>query len=155
MPPFETTLREGPCPIEVAAPERVTCGTVTVPERHANPDGPTIDLAVALVDPVAADSAPDPLVLLAGGPGSGFVDALPRLLEAPIVEDRVTVLVDHRGTGFSRPSLNCVEIDAIETALFGLDADDPEARRLQHDAVAPSMRKIVSGLAGRCLNTLR
>jgi pimeloyl-ACP methyl ester carboxylesterase len=141
--PFETALVEGPCPVEVPDPSRVTCGTVTMPEHHAEPDGPTIELAVALIEPSTAAAQPDPLVLLAGGPGSGFLSSLPRLLESPIVEDRVTVLVDHRGTGFSEPYLGCPELDAIGVRLEGLDADDPAARRLQHDAVAACHERLV------------
>jgi pimeloyl-ACP methyl ester carboxylesterase len=141
-PLFESTFEDGPCPEELdlgEVPEedlaRVTCGTVAVPERHADPDGPMIELAVAVIEPTIEGPSPDPLVLLQGGPGYGYLSALPFLLEEPVVEDRATVLFDPRGTGFSEPSLACPEIADTRVDLLSLDADDPAARQLQHDAV--------------------
>jgi hypothetical protein len=47
----------------------VECGMVTVPEDHANPDGPKIKLAVAIVHSTSPDPAPDPVLFIVGGPG--------------------------------------------------------------------------------------
>src|SRR3970040_396136 len=43
------------CPFEVPEGERVECGALIVPERHANPDGPTIRLAVVILRIVSAN----------------------------------------------------------------------------------------------------
>jgi hypothetical protein len=145
LPPFDASFSAGPCPVKDPIPERVTCGTVVVPERHADSDGPTIELALALIEPEdATGAAPDPLVLLQGGPGSGFVSALPFLLEDPIVEDRTMVLIDPRGTGDSEPSLACPEVQELDAPLLALDADDPEARTQQHDAVVACHDRLVA-----------
>lgn len=143
---FESTFEVGGCPVETESPfpDRVRCGTVTVPERHAEPDGPTIELAVAIIEPEdAASAAPDPLLLLQGGPGSGFVDALPFLVEEPMVEDRAMVLLDPRGTGHSEPWLGCPELLEIGPELLGLAPDDPEARARHHDAVVSCHDRLV------------
>jgi pimeloyl-ACP methyl ester carboxylesterase len=145
-PLFDATFEEGPCPVETESPlpDRVRCGTVTVPERHAEPEGASIELAVAVIEPEeAAGAAADPLLLLQGGPGGGFVDALPFLVEDPIVDDRAMVLLDPRGTGHSEPWLGCPELQDIEADLLGLDPHEPEARAMRHEAVVACRDRLV------------
>ena len=43
------TFEPGPCPVDLPAPGGVECGMLTVPEVHATPDGPTIQIAVAIL----------------------------------------------------------------------------------------------------------
>lgn len=146
-PPFDATFAEGACPVQTdePLPPRVTCGMVTVPERHEDPDGPTIELAVAVIEPEgAADAVAEPLLLLQGGPGSGFVDALPFLVEDPIVDDRAMVLLDPRGTGHSDPWLGCPEILGIGPDLLGLDLGDPATKELQRDAALTCHDRLVA-----------
>ena len=45
------------------------CGTLSVPLDRSDPDGETIDLFVAVVEALTEQPAPDPLVVIAGGPG--------------------------------------------------------------------------------------
>jgi pimeloyl-ACP methyl ester carboxylesterase len=84
------------------------CGRFSVPENPEDPSGRRIELAVAVVPAVSARAKPDPLFLLAGGPGQGardtFVPALGAL--SGVRRDRDLVLVDQRGTGGSNP-MNC------------------------------------------------
>jgi len=79
------------------------CGTFAVTENPAEPSGRHIGLAVAVVPAVSRDAKPDPLFLLAGGPGQGARDAFVPLLGAlaGVRRDRDLVLVDQRGTGLS------------------------------------------------------
>jgi hypothetical protein len=86
------------------APEDAVCGDVTVPLWHADPRGPTITLAVAVVKrggagggeagdasgtakstvaQVAPAAAAAPLILLQGGPGGSTIDAFLDLALAP------------------------------------------------------------------------
>jgi len=84
------------------------CGTLEVPENPAEPSGRHIGLAVAVIPAVSRQPRPDPVFLLAGGPGQGAREAFVPLLGAlaGIRRERDLVLVDQRGTGLSNP-LTC------------------------------------------------
>ncbi|MDE0444738.1 MAG: alpha/beta fold hydrolase [Gammaproteobacteria bacterium] len=101
------------------------CGTLSVPIDRSDPDGETIDLFVAVVEALTEQPAPDPLVVIAGGPGEAATRfsvtaeaAFSRILRA-----RDVVLVDQRGTGRSAP-LDCGDA-ADGLGLSG--ALDPDA----------------------------
>ena len=47
------------------------CGKFSVPEDPDDAKGPRIELAVAVIPAVATKAKPDPLFLIAGGPGQG------------------------------------------------------------------------------------
>ena len=86
------------------------CGWLTVPEEHANPSGPTIQLAVVIIRSQSANPAPDPLVMMQGGPGGSTIDTYTQLIPLdPRLKslDRDIVLFDQRGTEYSKPSLFC------------------------------------------------
>jgi pimeloyl-ACP methyl ester carboxylesterase len=89
----------------------VECGYLAVPERYGQPEGPTIELAVAIIKSHAANPAPDPLVMLQGGPGGSTIDTYASLLlsQRPLQIDRDIVLFDQRGTLYSQPNLQCHE----------------------------------------------
>jgi len=92
------------------------CGKYAVPENPDDPDGKRIELAVAVVPAVATKSKPDPLFLIAGGPGQGTIEGFAPLLGAfaGIRRERDLVLVDQRGTGGSN-RLDCaIPEDALE-----------------------------------------
>jgi len=113
------TLDLQPCRLEHpyglgSVPAR--CGRLAVPEDYERPDGTSIELAVAVVPAVAARAMPDPLFLLAGGPGQGAQEAFTGMLGAfsGIRRERDLVLVDQRGTGGSN-KLRCdFPTDALE-----------------------------------------
>ena len=79
------------------------CGKLAVPEDPDAPDGRKIELAVAVVPAIATRAKPDPLFLLAGGPGQGAIEAFVPTLDAfsGIHRERDLVMVDQRGTGGS------------------------------------------------------
>ncbi len=91
------------------------CGYVTVPERHSQPDGPTIQVAVVRTRSIGNNPAPDPLFMENGGPGSPTINifasgVLPNWPVLPaLLQERDLVFVDQRGTGHSRPFFNCPE----------------------------------------------
>jgi len=80
------------------------CGTLSVPEDRAKPDGRQLALALAWV-PAGdnGDVAPDPVFMLAGGPGQSARDSYPQVAQAftDVLKHRNVVLVDQRGTGGS------------------------------------------------------
>jgi pimeloyl-ACP methyl ester carboxylesterase len=111
------------------------CGRLAVPEDYERPDGTQIELSVAVVPAIAARAKPDPLFLLAGGPGQGAQEAFIGTLGAfsGIRRERDLVMVDQRGTGGSN-KLHCdFPTDALEIE------DSPETLR---------------NLAAQCLETL-
>jgi pimeloyl-ACP methyl ester carboxylesterase len=105
------TLTLKPCRLEhparmLALPAE--CGAFEVPENPDAPDGRKIQLFVARVPAISLNKAPDPLFLIAGGPGTSAVDLYTS--SAPpfdrVRRDRDIVLVDQRGTGRSH-RLDC------------------------------------------------
>jgi pimeloyl-ACP methyl ester carboxylesterase len=105
------TLTLQPCRLEhparmLALPAE--CGSLSVPENPDVPNGHKIELFVARVPAISIKKAPDPLFLIAGGPGTSAVDMYTSSA-APfdrVRRDRDIVLVDQRGTGRSH-RLDC------------------------------------------------
>ena len=92
-------------PASVAA----QCGTLSVPEDPAAPDGRRIDLAIAWVQADdEGELASDPVFMLAGGPGQSARQTYPQVAPAfrEVLDHRNVILVDQRGTGGSNP-LHC------------------------------------------------
>ena len=100
------------------------CASFSVPLDYADPDGPSIALAVARVPALTATPAPDPLLLINGGPGGSGIDLYLQTRSAfePVRRDRDIILVDQRGTGRSRAGLDCELPDDLE-----LETATPEA----------------------------
>lgn len=94
-------------------PATVECGWLTVPESRDRPDGRTVRIAVLVMKATAPDPAPDPLLILNGGPGVStlgtFTVTFSPSFVAPVRRKRDLVFLDHRGTGLSRPLLDCPE----------------------------------------------
>ena len=106
------------------------CGSVQVPEDRAQPDGRRIDVFVAVLPANTLSPKPDPLVILAGGPGqsaTSLASFASRLVEVRRTRD--VVLVDQRGTGRSAP-LTCAAFVPDEDAADALDTDPiPRAKQ--------------------------
>lgn len=118
------SFEAAPCmfdfPILYQEGEDLECGYLTVPERHEQPDGPTIRLAVAVIKSQVPAPEPDPVVVAQGGPGGSTIDTFTTiLLLAPFFgTNRDIVLFDQRGTLHSEPALICREqYDLIDQTL--------------------------------------
>jgi len=113
------------------------CGTLTVFEDRSARSGRQIDLRIAVLPATGNTVAPDPLFLVADGPGQAATEAFLPVLSAfeRINHRRDIVLVDQRGTGKSH-SLHCSQSPqdlatlpdeqlavALKTCLSRLDAD--------------------------------
>lgn len=105
------------------------CGTLDVPENRAAPDGRRITLAVAILPANTLDPKPDPLFILAGGPGQAASSLGPfAALLTGVRKDRDLVLVDQRGTGRSSP-LACAAFKPDDDVDKALDLDPvPKAK---------------------------
>ncbi len=106
---------------------KAECGVLAVPENRAEP-ARTIELKIARVRSNAANKRPDPLLMLAGGPGQSALQSYVSMhaVFAGVLAQRDVVLVDQRGTGGSNP-LNCefADFEATEADLLA----DPEPMR--------------------------
>jgi pimeloyl-ACP methyl ester carboxylesterase len=130
-PAFKPCRLEHPSGLAAYAAE---CTTLRVPESPAQPGGRTIELAIARVPAISRRKAPDPVFLIAGGPGMGTKAMYPTVAGAfaRLNRERDLVLVDQRGTGDSA-ALDCA-LDEEELA----DSDPAQ----------------LPALARRCLETL-
>lgn len=86
---------------------KAECGTYDVAENRQHPSR-MIALNIAIVRSSSTHKQPDPVIMLAGGPGQSAVDSYPGTAHAfsQILKDRDVVLVDQRGTGGSN-ALKC------------------------------------------------
>jgi pimeloyl-ACP methyl ester carboxylesterase len=108
-PPATYTL--GDCPYKLPTSYKVECGVLSVAENRSDPQSKTIQIQGAVVKTDNPSPAPDPVVYLAGGPGSSGSGELSIVLGpySALLEKRDLVVVDQRGTGTSQPSLACPE----------------------------------------------
>jgi pimeloyl-ACP methyl ester carboxylesterase len=77
------------------------CGTLDVPENRTDPAGRWIGLRVAVIPTQSRQPLPDPVFMLAGGPGGAATQSLAWAASTFSAVNRDVVLVDQRGTGGS------------------------------------------------------
>lgn len=118
------------------------CGYVVVPLRHAEPDGATIRLPVAVRR--AAAGAPDPLLLAQGGPGGDAFKVFSILVQptGDLSTSRDIVIFNQRGTPYAEPELTCPETDAALADI--LAADSEEGERLYNEAMAACYDRLLA-----------
>jgi pimeloyl-ACP methyl ester carboxylesterase len=109
-----------PCVLTAAGmlrPTEAQCATLAVPENPAQPDGRMIDLALAWIPP-DAEAEPDPVFMIAGGPGQSARESYPMVAHAfgDIARSRHILLLDQRGTGGSNP-LFCPEVEGLDATI--------------------------------------
>jgi len=97
----------------------VRCGTVSMPEDPDQPQGKTIEIRFAVIPAVARNKQPDPVFVLAGGPGQAATRTGRQML--PVLKEvnarRDIVFIDQRGTGGSNP-LECKVEETSMSATF-------------------------------------
>lgn len=126
------SLQFEPCtltPGHVAVAVEAQCTTLSVPEDHGRPEGRRIELAIAWV-PADNEAEPDPVFMLAGGPGQSARDSYPLVSPAfgEVLRKRHVILVDQRGTGGSN-ALVCRDGQGDSAVLEDPAAESPEAAR--------------------------
>ena len=130
------------------------CGRFATPENPDEPDGQQIELSVAVVPSLAIEPAPDPLVIISGGPGQGATEFYLGYRGAfePIRLEREIVLVDQRGTGSSNP-LRC---DDVAESMEEADLESVAAAAKQCLASLPGdPRNYTTSVAVRDLDAVR
>ena len=127
--PASTASGTQACRIE-GLPNELQCGVVQRPLDPAKPEGMQIGVHYLVVPAMARNKQPDPVLMLAGGPGQSAIGVasavLPRLTRLNYRRD--LVFIDQRGTGKSAP-LQCEDDSKLPVA----QALDPaaQARRLE------------------------
>jgi pimeloyl-ACP methyl ester carboxylesterase len=138
-------FEQQPCPFDVPVGASVECGFVVVPEDHNDPDGPAIKIAVAVFRDESEDHQPDPIMLLAGGPGEKVMQnaVAMAMTFAPIHTNRDYIVFDQRGVGMSEPALECPE---WEQELYSLldEADPALILKESYDALMECRDRLVS-----------
>jgi pimeloyl-ACP methyl ester carboxylesterase len=125
---FRPHFEEVACPsdVEIQVLPEHSCGYLTVPEHRAQSDGRTIRLFVLKVLPPQQDHPKDPAFMFGGNIGEaneigGLTPLAARL-------HRVAYVMDLRGTGHSRPKLECPEVDALDDEVATALASDDDVR---------------------------
>ncbi len=117
----------------------VQCGVLQRALDPARPDGPTIDIHFVVAPAMARRKLPDPVFVLAGGPGQSAIKVAPGMLAllSRLNNRRDIVFVDQRGTGRPAP-LECADPQR-ESLAEQADPDRPFKRLLECQA---ALRKL-------------
>ncbi len=110
-----------PCPAPLGRDElegeTIICGTVSVPERRASPEGNRIDLFFTVMRAHSMYPDPDPMLHLHGGPGGGIVSRIELFADIfePIRSTRDVIMFDQRSSVLSSRSTTCRS--ALDTSI--------------------------------------
>ena len=132
------------------------CAALEVPLDPEVPEGGEFELFVARIPAQVANPQPDPLLLIAGGPGQSTVDFYMQMRGAfgPVRRDRDIILVDQRGTGRSAAGFQCELPDDIDFQI----ADEGDLDDLVADCLASLERDprfFTTSVAVRDLDAVR
>ena len=133
------------------------CASIKVPENPDAPNGRQIELFVARVPAISLNKMPDPLFLIAGGPGTSAVDMYTSS-SGPfdrVRRDRDIILLDQRGTGRSH-RLDCSygdqnlfeRVDDTDVAAENVECRDELSR-------TSDLRMYTTSIAVRDLDAVR
>ncbi|HET7925178.1 MAG TPA: alpha/beta hydrolase, partial [Rhodanobacteraceae bacterium] len=118
----------------------VTCVTIDVPRDYDRPEASTLALTAVIVPATTGRPAPDPLLVLAGGPGQSATSLAGPLgaLLTNARRQRDVILFDVRGTGLSEP----------------LPCEIPQARIAAESEASASSFAEMHAVVTRCLREL-
>jgi pimeloyl-ACP methyl ester carboxylesterase len=141
---FRPTYQPVACPAEIAAILLTdhSCGTLTVPAHHSDPDHGRLRLFVVRIQPGTSQPAPDPVLSLGGDLGVA-PDYVTLGIQAAGLGREVIVL-NGRGTGRSEPNLGCPEVDALPDSPMQVRVDDPRTRSQLLEAISACRDRLVS-----------
>jgi pimeloyl-ACP methyl ester carboxylesterase len=112
------------CPPHLSSRLPATCASLDVPASRRDRAQQTVSVGYVRI-PATSTPAAEPLVILAGGPGTAGSELLTGLWPAlePLRSTRELIVVDQRGTGLSRPRLTCPGLPPAAVFQYRLDAD--------------------------------
>jgi pimeloyl-ACP methyl ester carboxylesterase len=142
-PTFRPRLAAAACPAEVkvVVPGPHSCGYLTVLEDRTRPNGPTIRLFYLRVQPAGGRPEPEPIAAV------GEELAQSPSYDTGIAEssNRELILLDQRGTGHSKPSLACPEVDAVAGDLVAGPLSSETVRDVFRGAIAACRTRLIAG----------
>lgn len=111
------------CPFNAPRGDIAACFEASVPKFYEDvaadgvlpEEAPRLTIAVTVLSNFIEVDDPDPIVMIAGGPGQGASQMLPA--HGPALQlrrARSIVMIDQRGTGRSVPALTCDETSVLE-----------------------------------------
>ncbi len=130
-----------PCRIE-GMPNELQCGSIKRPLNPAEPAGVQVDIHFMVVPAMARNKQPDPVLMLAGGPGQSAIALAPVVMSrlARLNNRRDIVFIDQRGTGKSAP-LQCADERDLPTA----EALDAKAQFKRLESCRLALAKLPHG----------
>ncbi|SFS14752.1 TAP-like protein [Microbacterium sp. cf046] len=123
-------------------PPEVRCGYLTVPENRGDPEGKQIRIFVIRSPATSDDPEPDPIVMLAGGPGGAGSFEITGKIAAGLNADREVIFVDQRGTHFADPLLSCPEAEQADNDSISIPFLSSEATAATVAANEACIRRI-------------
>jgi pimeloyl-ACP methyl ester carboxylesterase len=145
---YRPVFEPAPCAFPVPSGSSPECGYLVVPESRTRPDSPRIRLHAAIFRNRSGFPITDPVVHLAGGPGSSSLQLAGYMfgqgLDA-VLDQRDLILFDQRGTGYSQPRLDCPERASVTGHLLAVGLTAPESQEVILDA----FRRCRDRLAGQ------
>lgn len=140
QPGWRGALSEGPCTAvprleELSADKRarLRCGRLSVPLDHAEPNGRTIELGIA-VRAAAGPAAPEAVVILNGGTVGSLRSAGPSF-GPPYPQNRDVLLIDPRGTDSSGFGI-CKDTTRAKIAAMAADIEGEALARAYNAPLA-------------------
>ena len=129
------------CRIE-GIPNELQCGVLKRPLDPARTEGPQVEIHYLVVPAMARNKQPDPVLMLAGGPGQSAIGVAPLVMSrlARLNNRRDLVFIDQRGTGKSAP-LQCPD----ESRLSMAEAADEAAGLRRIEQCREQLQKLPYG----------
>ncbi len=84
-------------------------GYLEVLEDRSDPNSSTIELPVYIFKSRSSNPKSDPIIYTVGGPGSSTMPSAQYMNYYQYLDDRDFILIEQRGTKFSKPHLDCPE----------------------------------------------
>src|SRR5450432_4004733 len=142
VPHYDST----PCQFDGADQFKVDCGMLTVLEDRSQPNGPTIQVAVAVFHALGHNPKPDPIIYLDGGPGIHTLDLAAYTFHDPFsgfARNRDFIMFDQRGVGLSQPVLDCPETTQALDSTVAADLTSKERQAADDQALAECHDRLV------------
>lgn len=134
---YRSAFQESQCQFELPQNRAVRCGYLVVPENRLIENSPNIRLHVAIFSSINRPAAPDPIIYLAGGPGSNSLETayltFNRAFE-PLLFNHELIIFDQRGVGLSQPALICPEVQNTLSVNLGNFQDEAAIEQEIYDA---------------------
>jgi pimeloyl-ACP methyl ester carboxylesterase len=142
---YQPVFEAAPCAFPVPPGYSPDCGYLVIPENRTQVASPLIRLHVAIFRNLAGVPVADPVVHLAGGPGSSSLGVAGYMFGQGldgILAERDFILFDQRGTGYSQPRLDCPERVSVTGTL------------LERGLIAPGSDQIILDAFRQCRDRL-